>query len=453
MALYYRGWEDRAVKVFEGLEEALRVLEKEGVRRRPEDGELREVVKEDACRSGREFVDVSSNDYLGYSTGANDWQRVRHERRRLSGARMADLVVSRETDGWITGGRIAEHTTSEDPCEFELVDGGERLARFGGGASRLLGGSYAEHVALEKELAEWVKQPAAILFSSGYAANVGLLSALPQVGDTVFSDALNHASIVDGCRLGRADVVVYPHRDLEALDGLLRTVPCRGCRWVVSETYFSMDGDCPDLRRIREVCDKHDAGLILDEAHALGVYGDRGSGLAAAQNVSPDVIVGAFGKSIGLQGAFVAGPSVVKEWLWNKARSFVFSTATSPYLASLQLFHVKQIQCDDKARERLSLIAARIRERAIALGFALAPDSFGPILPILFGDNHRTLLAAQRLRRSGILVYPVRPPTVPFGTARLRVTLMATMSDKAVEQLLDGLAQISADATLMPRKL
>jgi 8-amino-7-oxononanoate synthase len=444
--------EDGEVKAFERIEEALKVLEEAGVRRCPEDGEIRERVKEIAKRQGVPFVDVSSNDYLGYAEGRDFRVEDAKDGRGWKKKGTDDDLVSRETIAPQSEG-IETHVESERDKFLETTGGqprrkpsqpvvagrGRTTTRQGAGASRLLGGSYVEHVQLESMLADWMQQPAALLFASGYAANVGLLSSLPQVDDIVFSDSLNHASIIDGCRLGPAEVAVYPHRDLAKLNALLRSRSCRGQRWVVTETYFSMDGDGPDLRLLRKICNDNGVGLIVDEAHALGVFGPQGAGLAAAQGITPDVCMGAFGKSVGLQGAFVAGPVVLKQWLWNKARSFVYSTAPSPILADQLLLHVKQIRQDDSARTRLATVVARVRARIRDLGLSLGEDSFGPILPLVIGDNHRTLAVAEYLRRCGILVFPVRPPTVPSGTARLRITLTASMSDEALDHLLNSL--------------
>jgi 8-amino-7-oxononanoate synthase len=305
----------------------------------------------------------------------------------------------------------------------------------------LLGGTFAEHESLETELARWVQQEAALVFSSGYAANVGLLSSLPQEGDVVFSDQLNHASIIDGCRLGKAQVVVYPHCDLEALRRELGNRVVFGQRWVVSETYFSMDGDGPSLAGLRSLCNEVGAGLILDEAHAVGVFGLAGGGLSTEARIVPDVYVGAFGKAVGLSGAFVAGPTVLKEWLWNKARSFVFSTAMTPMNARRILFHVKQIQSNDRRRAQLLATCERVRRILSELGYRLVPGSFGPIVPILIGDNQQALAIADYLREQGILAYPVRPPTVPDGTARLRLTLTASLTNEAIDHLIAVLVQ------------
>lgn len=201
----------------------------------------------------------------------------------------------------------------------------------GSGASRLIAGERAEHRELEQRLASWTGTEDALVFSSGYAANVGVLSALASPGDLIVSDALNHASIIDGSRLSRARIAVVPHLDVGAVRAALRTRET-GRAWVVVESYYSMDADGPDLAQLRGACDEAGAALLVDEAHALGVLGPGGRGRCAEAGVRPDVLVGTLGKSLGSQGAFVAGRAVLKSWLWNRARSFVFSTGLSPRL-------------------------------------------------------------------------------------------------------------------------
>lgn len=438
------------MNVFERIEKELSVLESLGIRRSPADGEVRRRVLENARKAGVPFVDVSSNDYLGFASGDG----IRRDRYwAVAGDAAATDIsqnVSRETTAGRVVGTASEGSTGygfEGASDSDRGNSGgdcELNERRGSGASRLLGGTFAEHELLESELARWVHQDAALVFSSGYAANVGLMSSLPEDGDVVFSDRMNHASIIDGCRLGKAKVVVYPHCDLDALRSELGVGGVKGRRWVVTETYFSMDGDGPNLTELRALCDEVGAGLIVDEAHAIGVFGTGGGGLSAAARIAPDVYVGAFGKAVGLSGAFVAGPTVLKEWLWNKARSFVFSTAITPTNAQRLLFHVKQIQGDDLRRARLMAQCEHVRGLISDLGYRLAPDSFGPIVPIMIGDNQQALALATYLRDRGILAYPIRPPTVPDGTARLRLTLTASLTNEAIDHLVQCLAQCAA---------
>jgi 8-amino-7-oxononanoate synthase len=306
----------------------------------------------------------------------------------------------------------------------------------------LISGTKPQHLALEAELSDWLGAESCLLFSSGYAANVGVLSSLAAPGDTIFSDALNHASIVDGCRLGRGSVVVFPHRDLSALARALGRVQGDGVRWVVSESYFGMDGDSPDLRRLREVCDEQGAALIVDEAHALGVFGVQGRGLCAEAQVVPDVLVGGMGKAFGVHGGFVTCSALFREWFWNRARSFVFSTAPSPLLCGVALEHLEQLRAADAERRQLRRRERRLEERLVAGGVPLPPGRHGPVFPVVFGTESAVLQAAIELRELGVLCQPIRPPTVPSGGSRIRVTLRADMLEPTVDAMAEALITV-----------
>ncbi|WP_438033654.1 aminotransferase class I/II-fold pyridoxal phosphate-dependent enzyme [Sorangium sp. So ce204] len=308
----------------------------------------------------------------------------------------------------------------------------------GAGASRLVSGTHEAHLMAEREIAAWLSVEAALLFSSGYAANVGTVAALARPGDVVVSDALNHASLIDGCRLSGATVEVVGHVDVEAVESAL--VRARGARrrWVVTESLFSMDGDTPDLHRLRELCDRHDAALIVDEAHALGVFGPRGAGLCAEAGVRPDALIGTLGKSLGLHGAFVAGSSTLRTYLWNRARSFVYSTGISPVVALAAVERVRRAAADDRARARLARITRRLRSGLLALGAELLPGSSSPILPWLLKSPGAAVEMSRRLASEGVLVQAIRPPTVPAGTSRLRIVANASLSESDVERALAG---------------
>jgi 8-amino-7-oxononanoate synthase len=307
-----------------------------------------------------------------------------------------------------------------------------------------MSGTCAEHLLLEGALAAWLGTPACLVFSSGYAANTGVISALAIKGDRLFSDALNHASIIDGCRLSGAETVVVPHLDLTALAGALERSGRGGSRWVVTESYFGMDADSPDLAALRQLCDQHGAGLIVDEAHALGVFGPEGRGLCAASGIVPDVLVGGMGKALGLQGGFAASSESFRAWFWNRARSFGFSTAFSPLLSALGVEQLAKLRQADHPRRRLIQHELRLQQRLLNEGVPLAPGRHGPIFPVIVGSEELTLAAAQALLARGIVCQAIRPPTVPRGTSRLRVTLRADMSEGDVEQLADALISVCA---------
>jgi 8-amino-7-oxononanoate synthase len=301
----------------------------------------------------------------------------------------------------------------------------------GAGASRLIAGEHPEHARLERLLAGWLGVEQTLLFTSGYAANVGTLSALVERDDLVVSDALNHASIIDGLRLTRGEVAIVPHLDVGAVAERLRTLGGRRA-WVVSETYFSMDADSPDLGTLRRVCDDAGAALVVDEAHALGVFGPAGRGLCAAAGVEPDVRVGTLGKAFGASGAFVAGSRALCDWLWNRARSHVFSTGISPAVAAAAAANVERSAAEPALRERALRNADRFREALRARGADVR--GHGPIVPWVIGPEADALRAAARLRAQGVHVVAIRPPTVPPGSSRIRFAFSARHTDEDVER-------------------
>jgi 8-amino-7-oxononanoate synthase len=307
----------------------------------------------------------------------------------------------------------------------------------GAGASRLVSGEHPEHGAAEGAIAEWLGAESALLFSSGYAANVGTIASLAGAGDLVVSDALNHASIIDGCRLSGAEVRVVGHLDAAAIEEVLSRARGHRRRWVVTESYFSMDGDSPDLARLRAACLEHDAALVVDEAHALGVFGPRGAGRCAELGVRPDVLIGTLGKALGLQGAFVCGPATVRSWLWNRARSFVFSTGISPALARAAEGRVRRVAADDAGRRRLRAAGDALRLGLAQQGIGVSSTE-GPVLPILVGEARAAMALSERLRASGVKVQAIRPPTVPVNAARLRLTASASLSRVDVDRALDA---------------
>jgi 8-amino-7-oxononanoate synthase len=299
----------------------------------------------------------------------------------------------------------------------------------GAAASRLIAGERAEHTALERALSEWLDTESALVFTSGYAANVGLISSLADRGDLIVSDERNHASIIDGARLSRAQVEVVPHLDAVAIGQALSRHPA-GRRWVVTEGYFSMDADSPDFRALRAVCDAHDAALIVDEAHSIGVLGPDGRGVMAEQGVIPDVLVGTFGKALGAGGAFVAGSSLLIDWLWNRARSFVFSTGLSPLIAQCALRGVEAAQLRPELRARTALVAQTVRAVLSDLGKPAA--GYGHILPVILGSPAAAMDAMARLAEHGVHAQAIRPPTIAPGSSRLRMAASARHTEQDV---------------------
>ena len=309
----------------------------------------------------------------------------------------------------------------------------------GAGASRLIVGNHRRHVELERAIAEWLRLPAARFFNSGYAANIGVLTALAREGDVIFSDELNHASIIDGCRLSRARIVVFPHRDMATLERELAPRPGRR-RLVVSETLFSMDGDVAELDVLAALCRRHDAGLILDEAHAIGVWGVEGRGLAAHAGIQPDVVIGTCGKALGAFGAFAATTQAIADLLWNRARSFVFSTAMPPSVAAMVHAAIDIVRGREGDDRRCDLIAhASQLRKALADNHCTTRSALSgtptAIVPIVVGDDRTAMHLSSRLLASRIFVQGIRPPTVPANTARLRVTVSAAHSKADIDVL------------------
>ena len=329
-----------------------------------------------------------------------------------------------------------------------IVAASETSARrdgVGAGASRLLTGTLWAHEEDELAFADFIQAPAAALFSTGYAANVGTIQALVGPGDAVFSDALNHASLIDGCRLSRATVHVYSHRDVQQLEALMKEHRPRARRaLIITDSLFSMDGVTAPLRDLATLARSFDAGLLVDEAHALGILGPGGRGLAAAQGIEADVIIGTLGKAFGVAGAFVAASEDMVSLVRNRARSFVYSTAPPPMNARAAIAALGLVREADAARATLLAHADRLRSELRKQGFDVPTDDCH-ILPVLIGDNDRTMQLSAKLLDRGIFVQGIRPPTVPEGTARLRVTPMATHRPEHIERAIGAFASLAHD--------
>jgi 8-amino-7-oxononanoate synthase len=309
----------------------------------------------------------------------------------------------------------------------------------GAGASRLVVGELPPHASLEAALAQLEGTEAALVFSSGYAANVGAVGALVGEGDAVFSDALNHASLVDGCRLSRARTLVYRHRDVAHLADLLAATSARR-KLVVTDAVFSMDGDLAPLRELDALCREAGAALLVDEAHATGVLGPRGAGACAALQVRPDVRVGTLSKALGTSGAWVGGSAALKALLVNRARPFIYSTGLPPAACATAEAAVQRLEADGGARDRLWSNIRMLAAGLTALGWDAAGQSAIFSLPL--GSPARALEAAARLRRAGLLVKAIRPPTVPEGTSRLRLAVSSAHTGAELEALLAALREL-----------
>ena len=305
----------------------------------------------------------------------------------------------------------------------------------GSTGSRLLRGEREAFSAVERKFAAFKHTERALYFSSGYLANLAVLTTLPEDGDVIFSDERNHASLIDGVRLSKANRVVFPHANPDELARLVRGRPKSGQAFVVTESLFSMDGDFAPLAEYAALCRSAGASLIVDEAHAVGIYGDSGSGLIEMAGVGDDVLVSinTAGKALGVGGAFAAGPRWAIDYLVQRARPFVFSTAPPPALADALDASLTVVATEPGRRERLATRVRLVRDRLSRAGLAISAAE-SQIIPILIGDNDRAVAAARALQADGFDVRAIRPPTVPPGTARLRVSVNAGLSDDAIER-------------------
>lgn len=322
-----------------------------------------------------------------------------------------------------------------------LADGARRWGS-GSGASHLVSGHYTVQEALEARLAAFVGCARALYFSTGYMANSGLIPALVGRGDAVFADRLNHASLVDGMLLSRADLHRYPHLDLNALAHMLESSSAQR-KLIVSDTVFSMDGDIAPLADLLQLAERHDAWLMVDDAHGFGVLGPQGRGAAAEAGLAHWrlIQVGTLGKAAGVYGAFVAGEQDVIEWLMQKTRSYIFTTGSPPALAHTLLAAIEQIEHGDSRRAHLQALISRLREGLSLQRWQLLP-SRTPIQPVQIGDNAEALAVAQALWAEGLWVPAIRPPTVPVGTARLRISLSAAHQMADVDRLIKALNRL-----------
>jgi len=300
-------------------------------------------------------------------------------------------------------------------------------------SSRLLTGNHPAYIKLEQTLSNMYNDRAALVFNSGYHANIGILPALSTKKDLILCDKLNHASIIDGIRLADATFKRYPHLDYDALANLLEKNSSEYENiFIISESIFSMDGDAADLRKLVEIKQKYNATLIIDEAHSVGVFGETGCGLAEEQGVldQVDIIVGTFGKAFCSAGAYAIMDVVVRDYLINKMRSFIFTTALPPVVVNWSRFVLTKTIGMKKRREHLFKISKKLHDGLKTIG-----DS--QIIPFIVGENAAALALSDKLREAGVLAFAIRPPTVPAGTARLRFSLSAALTEEDIDKILN----------------
>ncbi|MGE6606846.1 8-amino-7-oxononanoate synthase [Halomonas sp. NPDC076908] len=375
--------------------------------------------------------------------------------------RLADARAHRQqTDRWRTR-QVAKSNTlnfagndylgiAQDPRVSEAQAAGARRYGAGAGASHLVSGHLEIHDALEEALARWTGRERALLFSTGYMANLGVLQALADRHTAIFQDRLNHASLIDGAVLSGARSRRFHHRNAIDLASLLALSDCAH-KLVVSDGVFSMDGDIADIATLVEVSQQHSAWLMIDDAHGVGVLGDNGSGCVGSTWNSADVpiLVGTLGKALGTAGAFVAGDTELIDHLIQFSRSYIYTTAQPPAIAAATLKALEIVQSEPELRAQLNANIAYFRRQATHLGLPLSA-SHTPIQPLILADEARTLHWAARLHQHGVHVGAIRPPTVPKGEARLRITLSARHSRHQIERLLGALAACQREEAACP---
>ncbi|MCR9038347.1 8-amino-7-oxononanoate synthase [Bacillus sp. L381] len=323
------------------------------------------------------------------------------------------------------------------------------LSRFGAGSSgsRLTTGNTLWHEKLEKTIADFKQTEAALLFSSGYLANIGVLASLPQKGDVILSDQLNHASIVDGCRLSKAETIVYRHIDMADLEDKLASVRSRNRRFIVTDGVFSMDGTIAPLDSIMALAKQYQAFVIVDDAHATGVLGENGGGTSEYFGVRPDVVIGTLSKAVGTEGGFAAGSNIFIDFLLNHARTFIFQTAVAPAICAASHTAFDIIKGMHDTRRVLLSSVKTIKTRLADMGFTVRGGDT-PILPVIIGDAKTAVSAAALLEKKGICAPAIRPPAVPGGESRIRLTVTADRSLQDIDELTEAFDSIRKELNI-----
>ncbi len=333
---------------------------------------------------------------------------------------------------------------ANDPALIEAACSGAKKWGVGSGASHLVSGHLSPHEELEQELAAFTGFPRALLFSTGYMANLGIIVALVGRGDAVFADKLNHASLIDAVQLSRADHERYPHGDLDALKRLLTASKAKR-KLILTDAVFSMDGDLAPLPELLQLAERFDAWLLIDDAHGFGVLGEHGCGSLSHFDIPahPRILyMGTLGKAAGAAGAFVVASNTVVEWLLQRARTYIFTTGSSPVISCALLASLELIREGDERRRQLHRLTLRLQNGLTGTRWQLMRSPTA-IQPVIIGDNHETLQVALSLFERGLWVPAIRPPTVPKGTARLRVSLSAAHSESHVQLLVDALQDLA----------
>ena len=369
--------------------------------------------------------------------------------RRISGAQGPEVIVDGRRVILLCSNNylgLADH-----PALARAASKAASSFGFGAGASRLVSGTMDLHCELEERLAKFKRAERCLLFNSGYHANIGVLSSLASENDVIYSDALNHASIIDGVRLSRATARIYPHLDVTALEKMMRTETVKGRKIIVTDGVFSMDGDVAPLDELVKLKRRYDALLVVDEAHATGVVGPGGRGLAAEFGLDHevDISVGTLGKALGSFGAFAAGRSEMIEWLINTARSFIFTTALPPPVVAASIAALDVMEREPERIEALKKNARYVRRRMVEIGFDLRENGI-PIIPLIIGDSAKAVNFAAELFEEGIFCQAIRPPSVPAGSSRLRITVMATHTRAHLDRAVDAISKVIERLGIIP---
>lgn len=383
-----------------------------------------------------------------------DWLAEDLETLHQDGLFRQRKCVTSLADGWCewNGRRLRNLAGNDylnlahDPRVLDAMRIGVEQGGSGVTASALVSGRSPWHQNLEIELARFHRQEAAILFPTGYAANLGTVASLVTSDDIVFCDRLNHACLVDGCKLSGARLRVYRHSDLDRLQAELKKATGFRRKWIVTDSVFSMDGDVAPLNELCELAESNVADIIVDEAHGFGMLGEGGRGAAEWQGVESRIAVriGTLSKAAGSLGGFVTGPQILVDWLWNRARTQMFSTALPVPSCRAASSALEIIQAEPWRRTQVITQAEKLRGQIRQLGLEV-PQGIGPIVPVILGTPNSALVAAETLLRAGFLVAAIRPPTVPHGTSRLRITVSAATTDQDIHQLIVALAGVSID--------
>jgi len=332
---------------------------------------------------------------------------------------------------------------ANNPLVIKAVKDAVGKYGWGAGASRLVSGNMRLHEVLEGEISRLKGKEASIVFPTGYMANIGTISSLVSKGDLVICDKLNHASIIDGCRLSEADFRVYPHCDMKKLENILKKGTKYSRKLIVTDTVFSMDGDIAPLPDIVGIARKYKAMVMADEAHGTGVFGKRGGGVVEHFNLSKkiDIVMGTLSKAVGSLGGYVSGDADLINFLRNKARPFMYTTALPPAVCAASIAGINLIQENPSLRTSLWNNVRYLKKELDLLNFNLIPSE-SPIIPILTGDATKAVDVSKLLYKKGILILAIRPPTVPARSSRLRMTVMSTHTRKDLERLLEVLSDI-----------